>query len=151
VSPRTVVFVADTNGDLTDHETFPTGRQIKLRISTAVQASNGRFLREPALACSTVGADTLRPEVSTTPPPINSPVITPGLGDNNAARRTDIRIDFTEPLQPLTLGSLPSGHPPVLSAAVRVTFGPSAQTVNVPFSIMPASVFDLSTYVLTPA
>ncbi len=151
ISPRTICFIADTDNDLSTIEKFPTGRQIKLRISTAVRATNGNFLRNPGLAMSTVGADSTRPEVATTPPPINSPVITPGLGDTDIDPLTDIQIEFTEPIQPVSLGSINNGQPPLPSAAIGVTFGPSASLVNVPFWVMPVSVFDLSRYRLIPA
>lgn len=151
ISPRTIVFVADQDGDLSTLESFPANRELKLRITTAVRATNGNLLLRSALACTTVGADVLRPEIATTPPPINSPVITPGQGDQNVDPLTSVRVEFTEPIEPSTLGSLPTGRPPVLSAAVRLHFGPSAQTVTVPFTIMPVSVFDLSTFDLTPS
>jgi hypothetical protein len=63
---------------------------------------------------------------------------------------TSIQIEFTEPVQPLSVGSLPDGSTPLLSAAVRVTFGPAASTVVVPFTAEPISVFDLTTYELVP-
>jgi len=151
ISPKTICFVADTDNDLSTFETFPTGRQIKMRISTAVRASNGNFLRNQGLACTTVGPDLVRPEVSVTPPPIQSPVITPGQGDTDVDPLTDITVEFTEPIQPLSLGSLTDGSPPLPSAAVGISFGPSANTVSVPFTVLPASVYDLSTYRLTPA
>lgn len=151
ISRRTIVFVADSDNDLSTFETFPSNRQIKLRVTTAVQATNGRFLRNRALASSTVGPDTFRPEIARTPPPINSPIITPGQGDSNVDPLTDVRVEFTEPIQPLTLGSLNDGSPPLPSAAASITFGPSAQSVNVPFTVLPPSVFDLSIWDLTPA
>lgn len=151
VSPRTMCFVADSDNDLSTLETFPVGRQIKLRISTALRATNGNYLRNAGLAMTTVGPDTTRPEVATTPPPINSPVITPGQGDTDVDPLTDIRIEFTEPIQPLTLGSILNGRPPLPSPAVAVTFGPSASLVTVPFAVLPVSVFDLTNYRLIPA
>jgi hypothetical protein len=151
ISPRTIVFVADTDGDLSTLDMFPANREIKMRITTSVRSANGQPLRRQALAATTVGPDALRPEISTTPPPLNTPVIIPGNGQTNVDPMTSVRVEFTEPLQPLTLGSLPTGQPPSLSSAVGITFGPLASPVTVPFTVMPASVFDLSTYDLTPA
>ena len=151
ISPNTIVFVADNDGDLSTPDTFPAGREIKLRITTAVKSTGNKPLKRPALACSTVGIDTLKPEVATTPPPLNAAVISPGQGDTNVDPLTKIRIEFTEPIQPTAVGSLPTGAPPITSASVRVQFGPSASTVQVPFTVLPVSVFDLSTFELTPA
>jgi hypothetical protein len=78
-------------------------------------------------------------------------MITPGQGDTNVDPLTDITIEFTEPVQPLSLGSLSDGTPPLPSASVAITFGPSAATVTVPFTVLPVSVFDLTNYRLTPA
>lgn len=151
ISPRTICFVADSDNDLSTVETFPVGRQIKLRMSTAVRAKNGNLLRRQGLACTTVGPDTLRPEVATTPPPINNPIITPGQGDTDVDPLTDVVVEFTEPIQPLTLGSLNNGAPPQSSSAIAIRFGPSAAVVNVPFTLLPVSVFDLTTFRLTPS
>jgi hypothetical protein len=151
ISPQTIVFVADKDGDLTTFDKFTSARQINMRISTAVRSQDGQSLARQALASSTLGPDTLRPEVATTPPPNNSPVISPGQGDTNVDPLTTVRVEFTEPIQPTSLGSLPVGSPPLPSAAINIQFGPSSAVVNVPFSVMPVSVFDLSTYNLTPA
>lgn len=151
VTPQTIVFVADDDGDLLTPDTFTPGRQINMRMSTAVKSTGGQFLQRQALASTTLGVDTLRPEVATTPPPNNDAVISPGQGDTNVDPLTDVRVEFTEDIQPTTLGSLPTGTPPVPSAAMSLQFGPSAATVSVPFTVFPVSVFDLSTYRLNPA
>lgn len=151
VSPRAIVFVADSDGDLSTFETFPTNRQIKLRIGTAVRSTSGRFLRSQGLASSTVGPDSFRPEIARTPPPLQSPLIAPFQGETNVDPLTNVRVEFTEPIQPFSLGSLNNGTPPTPSAAATITFGPSAQLVTVPFTVEPPSVFDLSVMELTPA
>jgi hypothetical protein len=151
IAPNVIVFVADDDNDLSTFDTFPTGREIKMKITTSVRATNGRNLSRQALAATTVGTDTLRPEIATTPPPLNTPVISPGNGQTDVDPLTTIRMEFTEPLQPLSLGALPTGAPPPLSAAVALTFGPPAAPVTVPFTVLPASVFDLSVFDLTPA
>jgi len=150
VSPQTIIFVADVDGNLLTSDTFSASRQINMRMTTAVRSAAGKSLERQALASTTLGQDTLRPEISTTPPPNNAPVISPGQGDTNVDPLTQVRVEFTEPIQPTSLGSLPVGSPPVPSAAISLTFGPSAATVQVPFTVFPVSVFDLSTYNLTP-
>lgn len=149
--PNVFVFVPDADGDLLTYETFPAQREIKLRISTAVRSQGGDFLSRRALACATVGVDTLRPEVGVTPPPTNAPLIEPAPGASDVDPSTTIRIEFTEAIQPLSLGSLPTGAPPLPSSAITVRFGPAAQPVLVPFTVAPVSVLDLSYFELVPA
>ncbi|MBK7643826.1 MAG: YncE family protein [Planctomycetes bacterium] len=149
-SPRTIVFVADTNGDLTDNETFPANRELRLRITTAVRNMKGAFMKRQATVTFTVGADVLRPEVARTPPPLNEPLVTPSNGTSGVDPLTNVRIEFTEDIQPWSLGSLPTGAPPLPSSALSITFGPSTMTVAVPFNVMPISVYDLTTYQLIP-
>ena len=144
------VFVPDEDGTLLTHEEFPSGRQVRLKVSTAVKAVDGRELARSALGSATVGPDTIVPEVGVTPPPNSVPQVTPGAGQTDVDPQTSVRITFTEPLQPHTLGTFPTGSPSSISAAVSMTFGPPSQIVQVPFSILPPSVFDLSVWDLTP-
>lgn len=150
VSPNSFVFVVDSDGDLSTHESFPTGRQIRMRISNAVRGSGGAGLIDRALASTLVGTDTIAPEVLVAPPPFMTPQISPGNGDQDVDPMTEIRVEFSEPIQPLSLGDLPTGSPPNLSAALQIMFGPSTSQTEVPFTILPESIFDLSTYKLTP-
>jgi len=150
VSARAFVFVVDTDGDLRTHEAFPLNRQIRLRATTAVGASNGNLLLKQVVASATVGADTVPPEIATTPPPNSIPVTTPSFGDSDVDPQTRITMEFTEPLQPPTLGSFPKGTPPIPSASVTLTFGPSTQTTQVPFTALPLSIYDFSKWELTP-
>jgi lactonase family protein with 7-bladed beta-propeller len=142
------VFVADADGDLTTHETFPVNRQIRIRANTSVTSSKGKTLLRQVLGSSTVGPDLINPEVG-----IDNgvPKTIPSNGQLNVDPLTDITIEFTEPVQPLSVGPLPSALPPNLSPTISITFGPTVKIVNVPFTALPPSVYDLSTYVLTPA
>ena len=144
------VFVVDTDGDLTTHETFPANRQIRMQITTAVKAVSGKSLIRQAVATTTVGIDVLPPEAAFEPAPANFPRITPSAGSTNVDPLTDIIVEFTEAIQPLSVGDLPSNKPPVLSPSIAVKFGPSTSVVNMPFTVMPISVFDFTTYRLTP-
>ena len=149
LSPNTIVFVADADGDLSTHETFPKNRQIRLIASTAVRANNGNFLKDQVLASTTVGPDNLGPEVAVTAPPNSVPITTPSFGDTNVDPQTKITVAFSEPLQPLSVGSLPTGATPSLSSSIEVKFGPQSQQTKVPFTALPLSVFDLSRWELT--
>ena len=151
IAPNVLVLVVDDDGDLTSKDTFPQNREIKLKITNAVRSTAGKPLKNQALACTTVGGDSLNPEVATTPPPINDPLISPGGGQTGVDPQTKIRIEFTEPVQPLTVGPLPGGAPPVTTSSVQVQFGPDAGTVTVPFTVLPVSVYDLSYFEMTPS
>jgi len=150
VTPRTVVFVADSDANLTTPEVFPTDRVIKMRITTSVRSTGGGLLQRQALAATTVGDDRLSPEIATSPPPLNTAVIVPGNGQTNVDPLTTILIEMTEPIQPLTLGAFPVGQIPP-TASVTISFGPAATPVTVPFTLLPPSVLDLSVLELTPA
>jgi DNA-binding beta-propeller fold protein YncE len=151
-SPNTFVFVVDTDGDLTTHETFPVGHQIRLRASNAVKAKNGKQLSNQVLASATVGPDVVGPEVGLTPPPNSVPITTPSFGDVDVDPQTTIRVQFTEPLQPLTVGALPKANSlPALSSSISISFGPSTALTLVPFTALPVSPYDLSEFELTPA
>jgi len=151
VSPNTIVFVADADGSLGSYETFPANVAIRFRVTTSLRATNGRSLTNSVLASTTVGVDNLGPEVVTTPPPLNAPRITPGNGDVGVDPRTSIRIEFTEPVQPYSVGVTLDAAPPTISSSIALQFGPSTRRTSVPFSVLPVSPFDLSTYNLFPA
>jgi hypothetical protein len=150
LSDRTFVFVVDTDGDLSTHETFPTNRQIRLQATTAVKFQGGKALTTPVVANSTVGQDTLPPEVSLTAPPNSVPVTTPSFGDSGVDPSTQITISFTEPLQPLSVGPLPTGKAPPISSSIQIAFGPTTQVTQVPFTALPKSIYDFTTWELTP-
>ncbi|MCB9915693.1 MAG: beta-propeller fold lactonase family protein [Planctomycetes bacterium] len=151
LDPEAFVFVADSDGDLTTHEAFPQNVEIRMRITTGVKNVQGRALARQAVASTTVGSDTIGPEVLISLPPSNSPYITPGGGQSDVDPLTTIRVEFSEPVQPFTVGDLPLGLAPNLSASISVQFGPATSRVSVPFTAMPVSVYDLTTYELTPA
>jgi hypothetical protein len=150
LSPATFVFVVDSDNDMTTFETFPTSRQIQLQATTAVKSTDGKPLVNQALANSTVDTDSLPPEVALSPPPNSVPVTTPSFGDTDVDPNTKIQITFTEPVQPLTVGPLPSNVSPGLSSSISITFGPQTLLTNVPFTVLPISPFDFTTWILTP-
>ena len=149
VEPATFVFVVDTDGDLTTHETFTAGVQIQMKIGTGVRSLRNKLLKDVGLASSTVGSDAITPEVLVRGD-TQEPAIEPGNGQQDVDPQTNIFVEFTEPIQVLFLGDLDDGTPPALSASVRVTFGPSSQRVQVPFTVEPVSIFDLTRFELVP-
>jgi DNA-binding beta-propeller fold protein YncE len=151
ISPDTVVFVVDSDSNLSTHEAFPTGVQIRMDIKTSVRDELGKPLAHSALASTTVGIDTVRPEVLSSPPPTSTPLITPGGGELDVDPLTTITVEFSEPLQPDAVGDLLSVAVPNLSSAIGVTFGQAPSIVDVPFHVRPVSVYDLSRWELLPA
>lgn len=146
-----LVFVPDADGDLATHERFPSNRIVRIEIETSVRRADGEFLRRNALACSSVGADVAGPEVLRNAPPNSTPQITPGAGELDVDPLTDIRVSFSEPLQPQSLGSLLGSAYPAPSSAMTIEYGPASSRVQAPFHIRPESIYDLSTWILEPA
>ena len=150
IGPDTFVFVADTDGDLTTHETFPGGLQIVISVSEAVRARDGASLAEEGRVSATVGPDILSPEIGFTPPPGSVPLITPGNGDLDVDPLTEVTLTFSESVQPSSFGTLTGAGPATVSAAVALVFGPPTKVVNMPYTALPVSPFDLTKVVLTP-
>ncbi len=148
VSPNSFVFIPDADNSLLSHETYPTGVQVRMRMTREVKGTNGKKLLNEGVASSTVGPDTVPPEVSISG---NVPNIIPGNGDVDVDPETNITVEFTEPVQIITIGDLADGTPPSTSAAIQLQFGPSTAVVTVPFSVRPFSVFDLTRFELIPA
>ncbi|MHC4892575.1 MAG: putative Ig domain-containing protein [Planctomycetota bacterium] len=150
VDPSAITFVADTDGDLSTFETFPSGLQLSLRFTNAVSSTTGAFLEDRGVASTTVGNDQVQPEVAILPPPPNFPLISPGAGAPDVDPETTIQIQWTEPVQPTSVGRLDNGQTAGLSSSVLITFGPPSAKVAVPFTTRPVSPFDLTTYELIP-
>ena len=151
LSPKSLVFVRDEDGDLSTPEAFPAGQQISLNLTSGIGSLGGKSLVQPGVAATTVGPDSTSPEVGQSPPPFSVPSITPGNGEQGVDPAQNIIVEFTEPIQPYTVAPLPSTTPPTLGSAIQVQFGPSSATVNVPFSITPLSPFDLTRFEVIPS
>jgi YVTN family beta-propeller protein len=151
VQPETLVVIADSDNDLSTHDTFPAGVQIKLAVGQGVRSVGGNALAAVGVASATVGLDSILPEVAVSLSGFNSfPLITPGGGMVDVDPQTAIKVELTEPVQPTSLGQLDNGQPAGASSAVIVTFGPEQSKTTVPFNVRPFSVFDLTTYQLVP-
>lgn len=149
IRPDTLVFVVDQDGDLTTHETFPAGVPVQMRIGAAVRSSNGRAVAAVGLASATVGPDTIAPELLVSGVG-QEPSIEPARGEQDVDPETDVLVEFTEPVQLLTVGDLDDGTPPALSGAIQLSFGPSQSRTTVPFTARPISIYDLTRLVLEP-
>ncbi len=150
ISPKTLIFVPDQDGDLSTHETFPVGFTIRMRITTALAGTNGRELTFTALGATTVGDDFLSPEIITAPPPLNAPSISPGNGDVGVDPLTNLTVEFSEPVQPLSLGPLEGASPPNTSPSFEMKFGPVTGSTTMPFTVRPVSVYDLTLFEILP-
>ncbi len=144
VSPDTFVYVMDSDALLTTHEAFPSGVQLRVEIGTGVLSQSGQPLVEAGVAAGTVGPDALPPEVRVAV----GPLITPGGGDVDVDPASNVQIQFTEPIQILTVGPVPNGTTPTLSPSVALEIG--SQAVSVPFTVLPVSPYDFTRLELDP-
>lgn len=144
VSRRTFVFVADTDGDLTTHETFPQGFVIAVRATSAVQDRQGGALSREVFSSCEVGQGVFPPEVFHA---AGNPIIDPTDGSVNVDPMAPVRIRFTESIQPKALGPL-AGSVPNLGA-VQLGFG--SPTTQMATTARPESVFDLATWFVRPS
>jgi hypothetical protein len=140
------VFVPDSDGDLTTHETFPTGKLITVRATSAVRDLAGRALWREVFSAVEVGPPTFGPEIIFT---ANGPFVEPPNASVDVDPATEIRVRFSEPIQPLHLGQL-VGRQANLSASMVLGYGAPAFASSMPFTVRPPSVLDLSTWMMTP-
>jgi hypothetical protein len=147
VNARTIVFVADSDGDLSTHETFPADVQLNVRLGQRALGAGGQALPYSALASTTVGVDAVAPELKRDATGLPAVVPAPGALDVDVS--TTVQLAFTESIQPFTVGAL--GAAPERSSAVSMRFGSHPTLVDMPFAVRPMSAFDLSRYELTPA
>ena len=151
-SDNTLVFVADTDGDLGTFETFPAGVQLQLRLDESVAARNGATLGRAALASTAVGEDVSPPELRFAVPPSEGPMIEPSHGSVDVDPATTVRLLFREPIDPLSLGGNLEGQgAAAIGSAAKLEFGPDVGRSEMPFTLRPVSVLDLSVWELVPA
>lgn len=145
-----VVFIPDTDNNLATFETFPAGKNIRISVGTGVRNKGGAFWPAEAVAVSTVSTDALTPEVLVNPGSF-TPVIDPPLASSQVPVTKPVTVAFTEPIQPHTVGPLPSDLPPPVAGGVTLSFTIGQNTVNVPFTVLPESAYNFTRMVLTPA
>jgi hypothetical protein len=147
------VFVADTDDDLTTHETFPAGRQIRIEMNSGVRSVDGKFLSLEAVASATVGPDLLPPRVATRQVGADIlPEITPGNGLEDVDPATTIEVAFTEPVQPAELGVFDQSDVNFeLGTALEITFGPQDFETTVQYKVRVLSPYDLTRFEFIPA
>ncbi|MCR9243457.1 MAG: hypothetical protein NXI31_00390 [bacterium] len=149
VDRKSFTFVADSDGDLSSFNTFPTGRLLRLVVTNAVLDTEGDVLEQEVATATTVGADGDPPQVlgfSTTPQ------IAPGNGQTGIDPTTTVLVRFNKPVQPVDVGSFFdarnfSPRDGGLSLAVTA----AARTFNVRYHADPVSYGDLTSYIITPS
>ena len=146
--PRSILIIADTDGDLTTLETFPNGGALNLRLTTDLTTTKGNALTQPVFISTHVGADTVPPRLATIG--ASQLAVTPADGATDIDPATEITVRFTESVQPALLGGFVDRDFPQLSSFLGVQFGPVTQRADVPINLEPVSPFDLSLYRFVP-
>ncbi|MCI0689773.1 MAG: hypothetical protein L0Y54_21425, partial [Sporichthyaceae bacterium] len=151
VSEKAFVFVADTDDSLSTLETFPTGQLIRIIVTSAVQDTDGKFLRHEVCTATTVGPDPNPPDVigQISGAPLR---IDPGNSMPNVDPTTVVRVEFNKPVQPGDMGTFfdPANLVPG-PGGVTISVTAAAATFSVIYFADPASWSDMCSYVVTPA
>lgn len=146
------LFVFDNDGDLTSHQSVPTGFQVTIDVSENVLSTSGNSLGTAGRASSARLDTSFGAEVTFSGAPGASPNISPANGDIDVDPLTEVRIQFSENVKLSRFGNLTGAGPPIIPVGgAELQFGPSTQTTVMPYNVLPASVYDLTTVVLTPA
>lgn len=148
LSPRGILLIADTDGDLSTQETFPSGGALQLRLTEGLRNTIGQTLVDPAFVSTHIGVDTDPPEISEND--AGGLSVTPKNGEVDVDPETEITVRFTEPVQPALLGAMIGRDEPLLSSFLAVEFGPAQQRAVVPVSFEAVSPYDLSAYRIAP-
>ncbi len=119
VSPRSFVFVADTDDDLTTLETFPAGVSLRIEASDAVLSAAGAPLSTAVCTATSVGPLSSGPRLASS---------TPANGAFDVDVTTDVVLEYDQPAQPIDVGDLTGALVPTpgrvtLAVAERRTGG----------------------------
>jgi len=149
VGKKVFTFIPDVDNDLTTLETFPSNRLLRIVATNAVRDSENDILDQEVSTATTVGPDTLPPQVLGY---LTIPQITPGNLQTGIDPRTTILIRFNKPVQPGQVGSFfdPQQFTPP-SGGVTLNVTAAAQTFQVIYHADPVSYGDLMNYIVTPA
>ena len=154
VSQKTMVFVADTDDDLSTFESFPEAvadnTLMQLEITNAVLDTGGRILRREVSTATTVGTDNRPPEVMGFSS--GSFDISPGNGANNVNPTTPIVIRFNKPVQPTDVGAfLDKTNLVPTGGGIKIAVSIAARNFDVIYYADPLSVGDFRNYQIIPA
>ena len=157
INPRTLVFVVDSDDDLSTYEALPAGKVIRIVIGDSVRDTLGRYVTDTGVATSIVDNDNSEPQLLRESPG-GAPITTPADLSVDVACDTDITWSFDESVQPHSMGPLPGLIPPGLSNEFVVEFlppvpagsPPPGSTIQIPYTVLPVSPFDFTSFVVTP-
>jgi hypothetical protein len=154
VSPKSFVFVADSDGDLSTIETFdPLGSNVLIRIqvTNSILDSEGKILEQEVCTATTVGNDPNPADVLGWAP--TKPVqISPGNSATNVDPFTDIVISFNKPVQPSDVGTFFSTtNLTPSSGGVSLSVSVAASSYTIIYYADPVSYSDLCNYRIRPA
>ena len=150
VSEKTLVFIPDFDEDMTTFETFPVGQVIRLLVTSSVMDLRDKPVVEEVCTATTVGADTIAPQVLGFSK--NTPEITPGNGELGVDPTTTIQVNFSKPIQPFDVGQFfrPGNlTPPARGMALNVTI--ANHTSPVLYYADPRTASDFCTFIVRPA
>ncbi len=153
VDEKSFVFVADTNSDLTDFETFDPGNTnllIRIIVSNGVRNNNDKVLEQEVSSATTVGAD---------PNPADvlgwhsskTLEITPGNDSTGVDPTSTVLVRFNKPVQPADVGTFfAKGNLTPATGGIGINVTASATTFPVSYYADPVSYGDLTNYIITP-
>jgi hypothetical protein len=149
VGKKSFVFVADDDADLTQFDLFPENRLLRIVVTNAVRDSENDILEQEIGVATTVGPDTLPPEVLGY---TAIPQIAPGNGQTGIDPQASILVRFNKPVQPGQVGSFFDQQqltPPLGGVSLNVTS--NAVTFPAIYYADPVSYGDLMNYIIRPA
>lgn len=148
VGPGSIVCVADSDGDLSSPETFPSGVTLRLQIPAELLSTDGSTLGHRVVACSTVGPDDISPEVLGRA----NPYVVPAPDETGVDPAATVMIRFTEPVRFGDLGLAPfdPGRPGSLGAALSLAQGTTGFEPPIVSTVVPETAYDLTRFIVTP-
>lgn len=156
VTKKSFVFLADTNDNLTDNEVFNQtlagNRLIRILVTSAVLDSEDDILQQEVGTATTVGPDTIAPQVLGFSRVPAQPEILPGNEQTGIDPTTTILVRFNKPVQPAEVGSFfdPTQFTPPTGGVTLVATA-AANSFPVIYHADPVSYGDLMSYIITPA
>lgn len=149
VTTKSFVFIADDDSDLAQLDLFPADRLLRIVVTNAVRDSENDILEQEIGVATTVGPDTVAPEVLGY---TSVPQISPGNGQTGIDPQASILVRFNKPVQPGQVGSFLDPQqltPPLGGVSLNVTSNAVSFPVN--YYADPVSYGDLMNYIIRPA
>ncbi len=151
VEPNSFVFVADNVPGLGSLDVFPNTVLLRIDVRNSVRDSAGKVLEQELSTATTVGPDTVSPDV------IGFSgqrllEVTPGNGETNVDPSATVVVRFNKPVQPGDIGTFFNNAnltPATRGVAINVTAGPN--TFPMLYYADPFSVADMCNYRIRPA